>query len=162
MPRKSDTDNLTPQKERFCGCCLLACPWNAFPAHINSWLHQFNLRLYRKAVTVLFDKADAILSLCGGQWERCFSCGATRTFTVVSFACSSCDGAGDRIPIEGIPGIPFNRMNACSRFICRACAEHPYCRSCSSVFGAESLYLDSDALDESNSCTRGHKSIRSV
>ena len=133
---------------RFCDLCLIACPWSEFPAHSTSVVHRANLRLYRQAANVLFDRADEILHLCGGQWERCFSCVWTCTFTVMSFACGYCDGGGDRVPVEGIPGVPFRGGNSCQRFICRECAMHPYCRSCSSVFGAESLFLDSDALEE--------------
>ena len=144
---------MMPTKQRFCGCCFMACSWSDFPAHVTSVLRRSNLRFYREAVNVLFDKADEILQLCGGQWERCFHCGLEPSFTVVSFACSHCDGGGGRAPAEGIPGEPFNNGNTCNRFICRECAKFPFCRSCSSAYGRENLCLDSDAIEEANAMT---------
>ena len=134
------------EAQRFCGCCLVACSWSDFPAHLLSPQHRMNVSLYREAVNVLFDKADEILQLCGGRWERCFHCASEVAHTVVSFACSYCDGAGDRTPAQGVPGVPFNNGTFCNRFLCRECAKFPFCRSCSSAYGRDNLFLDADAV----------------
>ena len=136
-------------RQRYCDCCLIGCPWNEFPHHLSSELHQVLCDLYKRAARRIFEFGNIVLRANEGEWENCFSCGATKTPTVVIRACSHCDGGGDRVSKNGIPGVPYGG-NACSRFVCEECAKDPFCSSCASHFGPEDLYLDSDALEAFN------------
>ena len=143
---------------RYCDCCLIGGPWNEFRLHFSSEFHKGNSILYRRAATRIFELGKIVLKANGDDWERCFSCGSTMTPTVVSRACSHCDGGGDRAAEHGVPGVPYRGGNQSSRFVCEECAKNPFCRSCASHHGPEDLYLDPDAVEALESA-EGHPAV---
>ena len=126
---------------RFCACCLQILPQSGYRLHLQSPVHEAHLNR-------LFKRATQLLRAIGDDWENCFDRGATFTKTVVIVMCSHCDGAGDRIPEWGVPGVPFKGGTSGSRFVCRQHARAAYCRSCATCLGKECFYIDPDAFVE--------------
>jgi hypothetical protein len=129
----------------FCDICLkeFYC-WRHYHAHLDGWMHKIAVENRNQQLERLFDVADEILQ-AHGTWERCFSCGALKTATVVQVVCCRCNGSGGRSPAaQGVPGIAYNEGRP--RYLCRRHALDVHCRSCAAPLGIESFAVDTDAL----------------
>ena len=123
----------------FCDICLreFDC-WLNYHAHLHGWCHMLAVENRNEQIIQLFDVAEKVLHTLG-TWERCFSCGAAKTFTVVQVSCARCTGRGGKPPsAQGVPGVPFEGGHP--RFLCRTHALDIYCRSCATPLGYESDY----------------------
>ena len=133
------------QPSWFCDLCLREFyNWQDYHAHLHGWMHAFALEDRNQQIEKLFDVADETLKIFG-TWERCFSCGALKTATVVQVVCCRCRGSGGHIPsAQGVPGVAYS--GGCPRFLCRSHALEVYCRSCATPLGLESFAIDTDAI----------------
>jgi hypothetical protein len=144
VPFLEDLDTRDDSPMWYCDACLC---WGRSVSgrrcHNATEVHKAALSERACFTNKLADASDELLQHIG-TWERCFSCGATYTWTTIMVNCCRCSGRGGEEPDDaGIPGGP----GAGVRFLCRGHALEPNCMSCGTVLGIESFTIDPMAID---------------